>query len=182
VSISGSASNVWGGPLSEDRKFADLFLLILGVLFMISIGVFVLSREISNKKFGDIVRADSAYQDELADRIKPVGRILLPGEVSEAEAVAAVAAATPVAEMLTGPQVYNQACLACHGAGVAGAPVVGDAEAWASRIAQGIDLMREHAVNGYQGAVGYMPPKGGRLDLSDQEVFDAIDYIIAESQ
>lgn len=167
--------------MSEDRKFADVFLLVLGVLFMISIGVFVLSRQISDQSFGDIVRTDGDYQDVTEDRIKPVGRVLLPGEVAVSEA-AAVAEATPVAEVLNGPQVYNQACLACHGAGVAGAPVFGDVAAWAPRIAAGLELMREHAIAGYQGGAGYMPPKGGRLDLSDQEVHDAIDYMIAESR
>lgn len=167
--------------MSEDRKFADVFLLVLGVLFMISIGVFVLSQQISNRSFGDIVRADGDYREVTEDRIKPVGRVLLPGEVAVSEA-AAVAETTPVAEVLTGPQVYNQACLACHGAGVAGAPVVGDASAWETRIAAGLELLRERAVVGYQGEAGYMPPKGGRLDLSDQEVHDAIDYMIAESQ
>ena len=68
--------------------------------------------------------------------------------------VEAAAEPEPVAETLSGPQVYNSACLACHGAGVGGAPILGDPEAWAPRIAQGIDTLTSHAINGYQGEVG----------------------------
>ena len=83
---------------------------------------------------------------------------------------------------MTGPQVYNAACLACHGAGIGGAPKTGDAAAWAPRIAQGQDILTEHVINGYQGEAGYMPPKGGRVDLSDEEILAAMTYMLEESQ
>ena len=83
---------------------------------------------------------------------------------------------------MTGPQVYNTACLACHGAGVGGAPILGDVPAWEARIAQGADILNDHAINGFQGSAGYMPPKGGRVDLSDQEIIDAVTYMVDESQ
>ncbi len=83
---------------------------------------------------------------------------------------------------MSGPQVYNAACLACHGAGVGGAPILGDVAAWAPRIAQGTDVLNDHALNGFTGPVGYMPPKGGRVDLSDQEIIDAVTYMVEESR
>ena len=55
-------------------------------------------------------------------------------------------------------------------------------DAWSARIAQGVDTLNEHAIDGYQGEVGYMPAKGGRADLSDEEVADAVAYMVAESQ
>ena len=55
-----------------------------------------------------------------------------------------------------------------------------DAANWAPRIAQGLDTLRQHAIEGYSGENGYMPPKGGRLDLSDEEVYAAIDYMLSE--
>jgi cytochrome c5 len=61
---------------------------------------------------------------------------------------------------------------------VAGAPVVGDNAAWAPRVAQGIDTLRDHALNGFQGNVGFMPAKGGRLDFSDEEVVAALQYML----
>ena len=96
--------------------------------------------------------------------------------------VKAVSEPEPVAAALTGPQVYNSACLACHAAGVAGAPVVGDAAAWSPRIAQGVAVLTKHAIEGYTGSAGYMPAKGGRTDLSDAEVGDAVEYMLGQSQ
>ena len=55
-----------------------------------------------------------------------------------------------------------------------------DAENWAPRIAQGMDTLRLHAIEGYTGNAGYMPPKGGRLDLSDEEIYAAVDYMLSE--
>jgi cytochrome c5 len=83
---------------------------------------------------------------------------------------------------MTGPQVYNSACIACHGTGVGGAPKFGDAAAWAERISKGEDVLHENALKGFTGSTGVMPAKGGRTDLSDQEIIDAVDYILAESQ
>jgi cytochrome c5 len=88
----------------------------------------------------------------------------------------------PVAEVMSGPQVYNAACFACHGAGISGAPKSGDAAAWSDRIGQGSDILGDHAINGYQGNAGYMPPKGGRVDLSDEEILTAVDYMVSESR
>ena len=50
------------------------------------------------------------------------------------------------------------------------------------RVAQGSDTLYDHAINGFTGAAGFMPQKGGRLDLSDQEVRDAVDYMVTESR
>ena len=106
----------------------------------------------------------------------------LPGEEQAAAApqVAEVPASEPVATTLSGPQVYNEACIACHASGIGGAPMLTDGENWAPRIAQGMDLLRTHAIEGYTGNAGYMPPKGGRLDLSDDEIYAAIDYMLSE--
>jgi cytochrome c5 len=54
--------------------------------------------------------------------------------------------------------------------------------AWAPRIAQGMDMLHAHALQGYQGKAGYMPPKGGRTDLSDQSIVNGVDYIVAASK
>jgi cytochrome c5 len=88
----------------------------------------------------------------------------------------------PVVTAMSGPQVYNSACLACHGAGIGGAPVFGDAAMWAPRIAQGIETLKQHALTGFAGSTGYMPEKGGRLDLSDAEIEAAVDYMVGESR
>jgi cytochrome c5 len=88
----------------------------------------------------------------------------------------------PVATAMSGPQVYNTACLACHGAGIGGAPVLGDAAQWVERVAQGADTLKQHALEGYTGSSGFMPAKGGRVDLADTEIEAAVDYMIGEVQ
>jgi cytochrome c5 len=84
---------------------------------------------------------------------------------------------------MTGPQVYNAACIVCHQPpGTGGAPPIGDLAAWAPRIAQGMDTLYMHALQGFQGTAGYMPPKGGRVDLSDDEIRAAVDYLLEQSR
>ena len=83
-----------------------------------------------------------------------------------------------VMTMLSGKEVYNSACIACHMTGAGGAPLLGDAGAWEARVAQGKQLLIQRAVEGYTGEVGIMPAKGGRLDLSDEEVENAVTYML----
>jgi cytochrome c5 len=78
----------------------------------------------------------------------------------------------------TGKNVYGSACVACHGAGIAGAPKFGDQTAWSARIAQGKTMLYEHAIKGFTGKAGVMPPKGG-ASVSDAEVKAAVDYMVA---
>ena len=169
--------------MSRDQKFFDMYSLVIGVLAAIALGILVLAMKISDRT-QDVYKRDTAeYQAAVAERIRPVGQVYLPGEEQQASApvVEAAAEPEPVTAAMTGPQVYNTACLACHAAGVGGAPVVGDAAQWTDRVAQGIDVLTRHAIEGYTGSAGYMPPKGGRLDLSDEEVAGAVEYMVDES-
>ena len=81
-----------------------------------------------------------------------------------------------------GKSVYDKACQACHGMGVAGAPKVGDASAWVDRIKTGMASMSSNAINGYQGPNGVMPAKGGNMSLSDEEVSNAVAFMVESSQ
>jgi cytochrome c5 len=77
-----------------------------------------------------------------------------------------------------GKKLYDTACMACHTPGVAGAPKLGDKTAWAERLKQGDKILYEHAIKGFQGKTGVMPPKGGST-ASDEEVRAAVDYMIS---
>jgi cytochrome c5 len=102
-------------------------------------------------------------------------------EESAAAQTSAVAAPAAATAPETGKEVYNEICIACHvPPGIGGAPALGDADAWAPRIAQGKDTLIDHALNGYSGRTGIMPRKGGRTDLSDEEIIAAIEYMIAQ--
>jgi cytochrome c5 len=96
-----------------------------------------------------------------------------------AASAAVPAAAAPAAPKLAtdaGKKLYDTACVACHGAGIAGAPKFGDKAAWAPRLKQGTTVLYEHAIKGFQGKAGMMPPKGGS-SASDEEVKAAVDYM-----
>lgn len=161
-----------------------MYSLVIGVLAAISLAIFVLAMKISASTQEVYKKETAEYRAAVAERIRPVGQVYLPGEAVTAAApvVETVEKPEPVAVAMSGPQVYNSACLACHGAGVAGAPVLGDAAQWAPRIAQGMEVLTKHAIEGYSGEQGYMPPKGGRMDLSDEEVAAAVEYMAAEAQ
>jgi cytochrome c5 len=164
----------------QDQQFFDSFMLVVGILIGVAVGLFFLVRMIAIDTQGEFVLEDPTVQAEINSRIEPVGHVVLLGSAELAAARAApVAVPEQVAEQRTGPQVYNQACIACHAPpGVAGAPVIGDNDAWASRVEQGIDTLTDHALNGFQGSAGFMPAKGGRLDFSDDEVIAALQYML----
>lgn len=169
--------------MQRDQKFFDMYSLVIGVLAAAALGILIVAMKVQDLTQGAYTRDVDEVQAAIADRIRPFGEVYLPGEEQHASlpTVETAAEPEPVEAALSGPQVYNAACISCHGAGIAGAPVLGDAAAWAPRIAQGVDVLKEHAINGYTGSVGFMPAKGGRVDLSDREVGDAVDYMIDES-
>jgi len=77
----------------------------------------------------------------------------------------------------TGEAIFKTTCVACHGAGVAGAPKFGDSAAWAPRFKAGYDKVLDHALHG----LNAMPPKGGNPDLDDVEVARAMVYMVNSS-
>lgn len=168
--------------MSRDQKFFDLYSLVIGALAAVALVILVVAMKVADVTQGAFTRDSQEYQEAIAERIRPFGQVYLPGEEQEASAPAIETAEEPppVAAALSGPQVYNAACLNCHGAGIGGAPVLGDATAWGPRIEQGVDVLKDHAINGYTGAIGFMPAKGGRTDLSDEEVAAAVDYMVGE--
>jgi cytochrome c5 len=111
-----------------------------------------------------------------------VGQVALAdSEELAATPAAPVSTPEPVAAPLSGPEVYNAVCIACHAApGVGGAPALGDREAWAARIAQGMETLIDHALHGFTGSTGVMPRKGERVDLSDEEIIGAVEYMVEQ--
>jgi len=75
-------------------------------------------------------------------------------------------------------QIYNTYCKACHAAGVAGAPKLDDAAAWAPRIEKGMDTLMDHVVNGFNA----MPPKGTCMSCSEADLKATVEYMIGQSQ
>ena len=93
----------------------------------------------------------------------------------------AAPAATPTLAVDSGKVLYDQACALCHGAGIAGAPKFGDKPAWAPRLAQGNAVLYQHAIAGFQGKAGMMPPKVGST-APDADVKAAVDYMLSAAK
>src|SRR5438552_1775183 len=112
------------------------------------------------------------------NRIKPVGEVTIgEANIPKGGEAALGQANAPKADK-TGEQVFQTVCKACHEAGVAGAPKFGDKGAWAPRLQQGLAVLHQHALEGFQGKSGVMPPKGGRVDLADKSIANAVDYMV----
>jgi cytochrome c5 len=166
---------------AHDKKFFDTFMLVLGILIGITGLLYVLARVVSANTQEKHVLIDPAVKAAVAERIQPVGKVAMTGKDNSALAPAKKEAAAPAAD-LGGEEVYNMACIACHGAGVAGAPKFGDAAAWAPRVAKGADTLHNNAIKGFQGQAGFMPPKGGRVDLSDKSIVNAVDFMVSKAK
>ena len=113
------------------------------------------------------------------ERVKAVGQMNLASNTAASSAITQVAATATA--IIDGKKIYNGICVACHGAGVAGAPRVGDKGAWAERIDKGATTLYANAINGVQGSSGVMPAKGGNPALSDDEIKAVVDYMVAQS-
>jgi cytochrome c5 len=164
------------------KSYAKNFSIILGISVVLMLFFFVLvahHRDIPDqvqRHRGELMSTATS----VAERIKPVGRVEVASAETQREPVKIAVAALPFGR--DGQQIYQASCVACHDAGIAGAPKLGDKGQWAKRIAKGVDTLYASAVNGVQGSGGAMPPKGGNLALSNAEVKAAVDYIVARSK
>jgi cytochrome c5 len=179
----------------EDASFGRTLVAVLGALVVASVVILFLARAIGE-------REASAADGTVAERTAPVGKVKVAG----AETIAPARAASPgdlagtpqagqdaaaqappqIAQAEEPPDkgktVYDTACVVCHQTGVGGAPKIGDKAAWADRIKQGEGTLADHAIKGFQGKTGMMPPKGGRTDLSDEDVKAAGSYMVGAIQ
>jgi cytochrome c5 len=163
--------------------------------FALIVGIMLLAQFAVNAYGGRSLKNDPAMSAEsVAKRIAPVAKVEVdpnaPATPAPAAAPAA-GAAVPMAAAIpppapaktasaggNGKSVFDSGCVACHGTGVAGAPKFGDKAAWAPRIAQGVNVLYTHALQGK----GAMPPKGGNPALADADVKAAVDYMAAASK
>lgn len=113
---------------------------------------------------------------EIEARIQPFSHACVAGD----ESCGIAAAESSVAVARSGEEVYNGACMACHSTGAAGAPMVGDAGAWATRMEKGMDALYASGVNGVAGTG--MIARGGCSNCSDDEIYAAVDYMVNNSQ
>jgi len=106
----------------------------------------------------------------------------MPSEYDAPAAEPAAAGPKVAQDNDRGKKVFDTTCMVCHGTGVAGAPKFGDKSLWAPRIAQGKETLYLHALNGFTGKSGVMPPRGGNTTLTDSDVKAAVDYMVAHGK
>ena len=90
--------------------------------------------------------------------------------------------ANAASDAKAGKAIYDTNCAACHKDGVMGAPKLGDKAAWAPRIAQGVAVVTKNSIAGFTGKAGMMPAKGGNPALTDEQITNAVAYIIDKSK
>jgi cytochrome c5 len=119
----------------------------------------------------------AAVEDEIRARIQPHGEVC---EFGDDCAAGLTLPGDGGGEPKDPETVYTTYCFACHGTGANNAPVMGNAEQWAPRVAKGIDALYDSAINGFNN--GAMPPKGLCTTCSDDEVKATVDHILAQSE
>jgi len=164
----------------DDKTFLKRFGLIIVGLAMFGLILIFLATE-GNKR---IAGSENPMRDVARqDRLAPVFDVY-SGETGRAAALAAAeqtredsAPEAAFGGSLDGEMIYNNACNACHMAGAAGAPQL-EAAQWEDRLDKGVDGLVSNAING----IGAMPPKGGRADLTDEQIRASVEYMVEQVQ
>lgn len=134
----------------------------LFVMLALAVPMMVMAKDLTDRQRADI-----------ESRIQPFSEVCVQGEPCSGAEVS-------VAAGRSGEAVYNAACVACHGAGIAGAPKVGDAVAWLGRIGKGMDALYGSGINGVAGTG--MIARGGCANCSDDEIRAAVDFMVDASR
>ncbi len=138
-----------------------VFATVLGVLASITAPV-----------YGEVVPPGT--EAEIRERLQPFGSLCRIGDACSPAATSQ----TTTSGTMTGEQVYNQFCFACHATGVSESPILGDTEAWAPRLAKGMDTLWESTTNG----LNLMPIRGTCMNCSDDELREAMNYVMGQTQ
>ena len=128
----------------------------------------------STKEMGE--NALSGAKDAVANATEAT-KEKVAGATAAVAGLAAVPNKASGADLAKGEEVYSTACKLCHDSGMMGAPKLGKADDWGSRMAQGMDTLNTNAIKGIRG----MPAKGGKASLSDDEVKAAVAYMLSKS-
>jgi cytochrome c5 len=166
----------------QDTHFIDVFSLVIGLLVFVAVLLFAFARVVAHETQGQEVYSEPDYLTSVTDRIRPFSREAIAGHnnaalaIVETKPAAQAGSALPVPK--NGMEAFQQVCSTCHGPGIVGAPKAGDAAAWAPRIAEGKATLYQHALNGYTSNGAVMPAKGGRPDIPDNVIRQAVDYMV----
>lgn len=148
----------------QDDVFMRLAIVIMLILTAFMVGAIILGNmlgDLKQESVAELVQAPASSESASAPQSASA-----PPEPAQPAASAQPAADDEADAPRSGEEVIQLACAACHNAGVAGAPKLGDEAAWADRAEAGLDTLVASVINGK----GAMPPKGGNPSLSDEEI------------
>lgn len=157
-----------------DKVFIKNVSIVIALLVVFTFSIAFLARDVGDKEPED---TNPSRATSMEERIKPVADVYT-GEAGAAaiqEAAASAGSEKKVAfdGSLDAEMLYGNVCSACHATGAAGAPMRGS-EALAERAQQGLDTLVQNAING----LNAMPARGGRPDLSDEQVRVIVEYML----
>lgn len=165
--------------IEQDRILMKNFVLVVAGLIVFTIVIVIVVLNLNTLTD----RPDNPeVQANIEKRLAPPGDVYVgdePVAAVDAPEEGSAAATAPAAfdGSLDAQIIYDNVCKACHEPGVAGSPMLVRSE-WEDRLEQGMDTLVQHAIDGYQGPAGYMPPKGGRVDLSDEQIRVTVQWMV----
>jgi len=149
----------------HDKTFVNLVSLVIGCLIGLAFAIFGIAKYVGARA-ESLSETDPGYRAEVRERLAPVGRVAVAGKDNSALAIPEagpklVAAPVKMLAVMNGEETYKMTCSTCHAAGVGGAPKFGSG--------------KDH---GLTDEGGVMPAKGGRPDLPDESVANAVEYMV----
>jgi cytochrome c5 len=164
-----------------DLEFLKKFSMVIGFLMLVTLGLIVAAIFVHGQ-IPQEVNPDAVKRTE--QRIAPVGAVYAGSTGAAAQQAATAAAAAKAASQVAyggttdGSIIFNNLCTGCHTSGAGGAPTM-DKSHWAARIPKGVDTLHKHAIEGFTGTSGVMPPKGGNPALTNEQVIATVDWMLA---
>jgi cytochrome c5 len=165
-----------------DLDFLKKFSMVIGFLMLVTLGLILFAHHLHGLVPAE-VSPEALHRTDA--RIAPAGAVYAGATGAAAQAASQAAAQAAAASQVAyggttdGSVIFGNLCTGCHSSGAGGAPTLDKAH-WAARIAQGKDTLYNHALNGFTGSAGTMPPKGGNPALSEAQVKATVDWMLSQ--
>jgi cytochrome c5 len=159
---------------SSDSHFFNSFSVVLGILILFAIVLFGVARVVGKDTQGENVLSDPLLVKQVQQNIAPFAHVAIAGQDNSAPAALSASKAGAAEVPTTGEQAFTQVCSACHGAGINGAPKVGDHAAWGPRVAQGKEVPNPHPTSGT-----HTLPRRPSSTWPDATIRMAVDYMVS---
>lgn len=165
---------------NHDLVFLKHFSMVIGLLALVTLGLILFAGFLHGKLPSEV---SPSAQKQTEARIAPIGAVYAGATGAAAQAAAQSAALAAAASQvayggtLDGKVIYDSLCGACHTGGVGGAPML-SAAGMGARAGKGKDTLYKHAIEGFTGTAGVMPPKGGNPGLTDEQVRATVDWML----